>query len=68
MQAFFGFFRGKNGVESLRGGIGKNRTSDILTRTSRKRKSFFFLTQSRQDTNPHFHGDKDLWYIPINYS
>ena len=30
MQAFFGFFRGKNGVESFQGGIGKNRTFDIV--------------------------------------
>ena len=50
MQALFGFFWGKNGGESFRGGIGKNRTSNILTRTSRKRKSFCFLTQSHQAT------------------
>src|SRR3989339_725249 len=36
-----------------------------ITRTSRKTKSFCLLTQSHQDTNPHFHGDKDLWYIPM---
>ena len=36
-----------------------------ITRTSRERKSFCFLTQSHRDTNPHFHGDKDLWYIPM---
>ena len=65
MQAHFGFFVGKNGIESFQGGIGKNRTFNILTRTSRKRKSFIFLTQSRQGTNPHFHGNKDLWYIPM---
>ncbi|HHT9123760.1 MAG TPA: hypothetical protein ACFYEF_12900, partial [Candidatus Wunengus sp. YC63] len=41
-----------------------SKIADIL-RMSRERMSFCLLTQSHQDTNPHFHGDKDLWYIPM---